>query len=149
MAAGSPILTIENIGRDLGERVIFDGVTTGIAEGERIGLIGVNGTGKSTLLSIIAGEIEPDEGKVIPSGGTVSGSPSCPRILCSRRADLYWSTSRGRSRDRRRTGIRKARRRQCCSASGSRTRTAILRSFPADREKGPHWQRPSLRPAIC
>lgn len=69
MAAGSPILTIENIGRDLGERVIFDGVTTGIAEGERIGLIGVNGTGKSTLLSIIAGEIEPDEGKVIRRNG--------------------------------------------------------------------------------
>ncbi|MBQ7534376.1 MAG: ABC-F family ATP-binding cassette domain-containing protein [Stomatobaculum sp.] len=69
MAGGSPILTIENIGRDLGERIIFDGVTTGIAEGERIGLIGVNGTGKSTLLSIIAGETEPDEGKVIRRNG--------------------------------------------------------------------------------
>ncbi len=69
MALLSTILTIENISRDLGERVLFENVTAGIAEGERIGLIGVNGTGKSTLLSIIAGTTEPDEGKIIRRNG--------------------------------------------------------------------------------
>ena len=69
MAGISTLLTLENLGRDLGERVLFENINTGIAEGERIGVIGVNGTGKSTLLSIIAGTQEPDDGKIIRRNG--------------------------------------------------------------------------------
>ena len=46
------------------ERLLFDNVTLGINEGDKVGVIGINGTGKSTLLKIIAGLEEPDEGNV-------------------------------------------------------------------------------------
>lgn len=59
------ILTIENITKSYGERKLFDGASFFLAEGEKAGIIGINGTGKSTLLKIIAGLEEPDEGRVI------------------------------------------------------------------------------------
>lgn len=43
--------------------MIFDDISCGIDQGEKIGIIGVNGTGKTTLLRVIAGEEEPDEGR--------------------------------------------------------------------------------------
>lgn len=58
------LLTIENMSKSYTERMLFDHVTFGINEGEKIGVIGVNGTGKSTLLKIIAGIEEPDSGSV-------------------------------------------------------------------------------------
>lgn len=59
------ILTVENITKSYGERKLFDGASFFLAEGEKTGIIGINGTGKSTLLRIIAGLEEPDEGRVI------------------------------------------------------------------------------------
>ena len=59
------ILNLEHISKNLGGRVILDEASVGIEAGEKVGIIGVNGTGKSTLLSIIAGTMEPDEGEVI------------------------------------------------------------------------------------
>jgi ATP-binding cassette subfamily F protein uup len=50
-------------------RVIFDKVTIGIDEGDRIGIVGRNGDGKSTLLRMLAGRLEPDEGRVTRRGG--------------------------------------------------------------------------------
>ncbi|NLZ83961.1 MAG: ABC-F family ATP-binding cassette domain-containing protein [Clostridiales bacterium] len=58
------LLTIDNISKSYTERLLFDKVTLGIHEGDKIGIIGINGTGKSTLLKIIAGLEEPDEGTV-------------------------------------------------------------------------------------
>lgn len=58
------LLTIENMSKSYTERMLFDHVTFGINEGEKIGVIGINGTGKSTLLKIIAGLEEPDSGNV-------------------------------------------------------------------------------------
>lgn len=58
------LLTIENMSKSYTERMLFDHVTLGINEGEKIGVIGINGTGKSTLLKIIAGLEEPDSGTV-------------------------------------------------------------------------------------
>jgi len=58
------LLTIENMSKSYTERMLFDHVSFGINEGEKIGVIGVNGTGKSTLLKIIAGLEEPDSGNV-------------------------------------------------------------------------------------
>lgn len=58
------LLTIENMSKSYTERMLFDNVTLGINEGEKIGVIGINGTGKSTLLKIIAGLEEPDSGLV-------------------------------------------------------------------------------------
>jgi ATP-binding cassette subfamily F protein uup len=58
------LLTIENMSKSYTERMLFDHVSLGINEGEKIGMIGINGTGKSTLLKIIAGLEEPDSGTV-------------------------------------------------------------------------------------
>ncbi|MBR6628017.1 MAG: ABC-F family ATP-binding cassette domain-containing protein [Lachnospiraceae bacterium] len=59
------ILTLENITKSFGERKVIDGGSFYLAEGEKVGIIGINGTGKSTLLRIIAGLEEPDEGRVV------------------------------------------------------------------------------------
>ena len=61
------ILNIEHVHKVYGEKVIFDDISLGIQEGEKIGIIGINGTGKSTLLKIVAGQEEPDEGRICPS----------------------------------------------------------------------------------
>jgi ATP-binding cassette subfamily F protein uup len=58
------LLTIDNMSKSYTERMLFDNVNLGISEGEKIGVIGINGTGKSTLLKIIAGLEEPDSGTV-------------------------------------------------------------------------------------
>lgn len=63
------LLTIEQLAKSYGERVLFSDVTFGIDAGDKIGLIGVNGTGKSTFLKIIAGLELPDSGRVIKGGG--------------------------------------------------------------------------------
>ncbi len=63
------ILNLEHISKNLGGRVILDGASVGIEAGEKVGIIGINGTGKSTLLSLIAGSMEPDEGEIIRQRG--------------------------------------------------------------------------------
>ena len=57
-------LQIENISKSYGDRLLFHSVTFGINQGDKIGLIAKNGTGKTTLLNIIAGKESPDEGSV-------------------------------------------------------------------------------------
>lgn len=63
------ILNIEHIHKIYGEKVIFDDVSCGIQTGDKIGIIGINGTGKSTLLKMAAGLIEPDEGQIVCQNG--------------------------------------------------------------------------------
>lgn len=59
------ILTVDNISVRFGEKKLFSDASFYLQEGEKAGIIGINGTGKSTLLKIIAGLEEPDEGQVI------------------------------------------------------------------------------------
>lgn len=59
------ILNIENITKVYGDKILFDKVSLGINEGDKIGIIGVNGSGKSTFLKMIAGLEETDEGKIV------------------------------------------------------------------------------------
>ncbi|MGH1979227.1 ABC-F family ATP-binding cassette domain-containing protein [Rothia sp. L_38] len=54
-------------------RTIFEGITVGLNEGDRIGIVGRNGDGKSTLLSLLGGRLEPDSGKVTVRSGTRIG----------------------------------------------------------------------------
>jgi len=63
------ILSTEGISKSYSERNLFDNISIGINEGEKIGLIGINGTGKSTLLKILAGEEKPDTGSMITVKG--------------------------------------------------------------------------------
>lgn len=63
------LVSIHNVGKTYGEKVLFENLTLGVEQGERIGLIGVNGTGKSTLLKVMAGVVKPDMGDVVFGGG--------------------------------------------------------------------------------
>lgn len=58
-------ITIEHLTKSYTERLLFDDTAFSINEGEKVGLIGINGTGKSTLLKIVAGLEEPDQGSVV------------------------------------------------------------------------------------
>jgi ATP-binding cassette subfamily F protein uup len=59
------LLTIDNMSKSYTERMLFDNVSLGINEGNKIGVIGINGTGKSTLLKIIAGLEDMDQGNLV------------------------------------------------------------------------------------
>lgn len=63
------IINIEHIRKIYGDKEIFADASLGIQQGDKIGIIGINGTGKSTLLKILAGEEEPDTGEVIRQKG--------------------------------------------------------------------------------
>lgn len=57
------LLSLEKVSKSYGEKVLFSEITLGIEEGEKIGLVGVNGTGKSSFLKVVAGIDLPDSGK--------------------------------------------------------------------------------------
>ncbi|MGZ5409789.1 MAG: ABC-F family ATP-binding cassette domain-containing protein [Aeromicrobium sp.] len=67
------LLGAESIGLDFPTKNVFDSVTIGINEGDRIGIVGRNGDGKSSLLSILAGRMQPDSGRVTTRGGVTIG----------------------------------------------------------------------------
>lgn len=60
----NPILQVENLTKSFGDLVLFEDISFGLAEGQRVGLIAKNGTGKSTLLSILSGKEGYDSGKI-------------------------------------------------------------------------------------
>ncbi len=63
------VLNMEHISKVYGDKVIFDDISVGIHQGDKIGIIGINGTGKTTFLRILAGLEEADEGQVITQNG--------------------------------------------------------------------------------
>ncbi|ALD13409.1 ABC-F family ATP-binding cassette domain-containing protein [Clavibacter capsici] len=67
------LLGAEALHLEFPTRVIFDDVTIGVNEGDRIGIVGRNGDGKSTLLSLLAGRLEPDSGRVTRRRGVTIG----------------------------------------------------------------------------
>ena len=94
------VLNIEHVSKIFGDKKIFDDISYGIHDGDKIGIIGINGTGKSTLLKIIAGEEE-----TFPRMAFVS--PICLRCQIFQKVPLYrtmWLMGNGR-----RTGARKVR----------------------------------------
>jgi ATP-binding cassette subfamily F protein uup len=75
------ILTAEKISKSYSEKILFDEISLGINEGEKIGVIGINGTGKSTLLKVIAGIEVPDKGRIITSNNmTIDYLPQNPKF---------------------------------------------------------------------
>ena len=63
------LLGAESLHLEYPTRVVFDGVTLGLDEGDRIGIVGRNGDGKSSLLAMLAGRLQPDAGRVTRRGG--------------------------------------------------------------------------------
>lgn len=66
-------LSTENLSKNFGIKPLFENLTFGISQGDKTALIAPNGTGKSTLLKILAGEMEPDSGKVMTQKGIQLG----------------------------------------------------------------------------
>ena len=58
------LINVENITKTYTERKLFEHASFSLQEGEKVGVIGINGTGKTTLLKMLAGQEEPDEGTI-------------------------------------------------------------------------------------
>ncbi|MDO5105077.1 ribosomal protection-like ABC-F family protein [Capnocytophaga sp.] len=63
------LLSVENISKSFGERVLFQNISFGINKDQKIAFVAKNGTGKTTLLNIISGKDQPDSGKVVSRNG--------------------------------------------------------------------------------
>ena len=63
------ILSLENVSKNYGIRPLFENVTLGFEDSDKIGIIGANGSGKSTFLKVVAGTETPDTGKVTRTSG--------------------------------------------------------------------------------
>ncbi|MBR1787692.1 MAG: ABC-F family ATP-binding cassette domain-containing protein [Bacteroidaceae bacterium] len=93
MAQVNPFLQVNGLTRHVGDRVLFADVSFGIAERQKVGLIAKNGTGKTTLLNIVAGIDQADEGTVVYRNGIRVGYleqlPRYPMHMTVREA-TYW-----------------------------------------------------------
>src|SRR3984885_13024248 len=69
--SGSPLLQLKDIALTFGGTPLLSGAELSVSPGERVALVGRNGTGKSTLLKLAAGLIEPDRGSIFVQPGTV------------------------------------------------------------------------------
>ena len=76
-----PILSATNLKYSIGTRVLLDGVSLSLDAGQRVGLVGRNGQGKTTLLKILAGKLQPDSGTVNLQRGCRAGYLSQDPVL--------------------------------------------------------------------
>ncbi|KAB1657978.1 ABC-F family ATP-binding cassette domain-containing protein [Pseudoclavibacter chungangensis] len=95
------LLGAEQLRLEYPTRVVFDDITVGIAEGDRIGVVGRNGDGKSTLLKLLAGRLEPDAGQVtsrrgvrigmLDQGDTIDPELTVGAAIVGDRAEYEWA----------------------------------------------------------
>ena len=93
------LISLEKAAKAYAHRTLLDGVSLGVAAGDRVGVVGRNGTGKSTLLALLAGRVTPDSGRVamaaglrlgfLPQGDQLSGTVG-EIVFGSRAADTPW-----------------------------------------------------------
>jgi len=84
------ILTVENLSKSYGEKELFSNISFGINAGQKTALIARNGTGKSTLLSILMGEQIPDDGKItFRNDIRVAYLPQNPTMNAAQTLDSY------------------------------------------------------------
>jgi ATPase subunit of ABC transporter with duplicated ATPase domains len=67
------LLGAENISLEFPTKKVFDGITIGVNDGDRIGIVGRNGDGKSTLLKLLAKRMQPDDGRITHRNGLTFG----------------------------------------------------------------------------
>ena len=76
---GDEVLALRNLAKSFGDKVLFEGINLKVEGGERIALIGDNGTGKSTLIKMIMGELYPDDGRI--KTGPAVRSAYLPQVI--------------------------------------------------------------------
>ena len=126
------ILNVEKVSKTYGEKQLFDEVTLGVNKGDKIGVIGVNGTGKSTFLKIIAGLEEADAGQVVKGKG-VTVAYLEQKAQFPEKDTILGYVLRG-------TAV-KRKRRQFLQSLALRNLIKIFIRFPAGRKKELRWQR--------
>ena len=94
------ILNVQGITKDLGDRMLFQNISFGIQDQDKIGIIGVNGSGKSTILKMIAGVASQDEGDIIKANNIrVSYLPQMPEFTGEDTILSYVSGGKSRQED--------------------------------------------------
>ena len=73
------LISLEKVVKAYAHRTLLDGVSLGVSDRDRIGIVGRNGAGKSTLLGLLAGTVEPDAGRVTQSGSARRSAMTCSR----------------------------------------------------------------------
>ncbi|MGC9221165.1 MAG: ABC-F family ATP-binding cassette domain-containing protein [Solirubrobacteraceae bacterium] len=106
MAPPNNLINLSEVSKQYAARTILESITLGVAGGDRIGVVGANGQGKSTLLKLIAGAQEPDGGRVTRLGGLrigllgqqdgLDGERTVGEVLGADRAQHEWAGSRKR-----------------------------------------------------
>jgi ABC transport system ATP-binding/permease protein len=101
VTSAANLLNLESVGKSYGTSLLLDGVSLGIAAGERIGIVGRNGDGKSTLVLVLAGVEPPDSGRVTHTGGlrigllaqhdTLDPAATVAATVVGRRAEHEWA----------------------------------------------------------
>ena len=94
------LLGAEALHLEVPTKVVFDSVTLGIAEGDRIGIVGRNGDGKSSLLMMLAGRRSPDGGKVTVRSGTTIGVLDQADVFAPGETCLLYTSPSPRDRTR-------------------------------------------------
>ena len=67
------LVSLERVSKSYGVRILLDGVSLGVGDADRIGVVGRNGDGKTTLLNLLAGSEEPDGGRIARTRGLQVG----------------------------------------------------------------------------
>ena len=136
------ILNIEHVSKLYGDKWIFDDISCGIQEGEKVGIIGINGTGKTTLLRIISGEEEPDRGQVIRQNGLKLAVLSQNSDFPAEETVLSYAASAIRQEEWDADNEAKSMLNTLVSQSMGRS----LAACPGDRRSGPRWRGPCWFP---
>ncbi len=127
-----PLLVLEHVGRRLAGREVVDDVSLTLGRGEVLGLLGVNGAGKSTTLAMLAGASRPSRGRILLDGGDFAEHPERARRLVGwlpERAPLWpeLTVAEHLHTSGRLRGLRGASLRSACSAVLERLHLADLR----------------------
>ena len=140
------ILVADQISKSFGADTLFEGVCFGINDGDKCGLIGVNGTGKSTLLKILAGLEESDSGTITKRTGLkIAYLPQTPEfddamsvlqnVIYGKKADTEYRNLEGEARaDLLKLGIENPDAVPSTLSGGQRKRAALVRTLLTDSE---------------